>query len=160
MQKLKKGTKIEFDYQSIKGNGVIVGYGRDYPITGTEYIVKCDRDLSTIYPYDTFICPEIYLKIKQPKQNLTGIPDTFIIDIEEWYHNGIAPEGLEDLELSEDIDTSTGDYDAEKGAMLDYEIVLHHTNGKDCWVGIGGYYTGPNGHCFYDNIKFEYCKED
>lgn len=73
--------------------------------------------------------------------------------IEKSYGEDIEVEGFEGWDI-EEIDTSTGDFDSEKGAMTDYEINLISPNG-DRYVAWDGYYTGVTGHCFYGDIVFE-----
>lgn len=58
-----------------------------------------------------------------------------------------------------DADTSTGTFDSEKGAMTDYEITLYNDKGEAVYIAEDGYYTGPSGHKFYDNIKFTLIEE-
>ena len=57
-----------------------------------------------------------------------------------------------------DADTSTGIFDAEKGAMCDYEITLYNPEGKAVYKAVDGYYTN-NGHRFYDDIEFTLIEE-
>jgi len=59
----------------------------------------------------------------------------------------------EDMNNYIDCDTSTGDFDSEKGAMTDYSIDLYR-EGK-LYRGRGGYFTGVTGHVFNYPIEFE-----
>lgn len=52
------------------------------------------------------------------------------------------------------IDTSLGDYDSEKGAMVDYLLSMDSPEGVT-YEARAGYYTGSTGHCFNYVIAFE-----
>jgi hypothetical protein len=62
MLQLKQGTKVKFDYQTIQGEGEVVGISMSQPILGNMYIIKTDKIISEVYPYTTFVCPECYIK--------------------------------------------------------------------------------------------------
>jgi len=51
---------------------------------------------------------------------------------------------------SVDCDTDTGDYDGEKGSMIDYEIYLYNKEGEFIGEAIGGYFNNVSGHQFED----------
>ena len=52
--------------------------------------------------------------------------------------------------------TDTGDFDAEKGAMTDFEISLYDADGDYVGSGSGhNYYNAPAGVHFYESITFE-----
>ncbi len=53
-----------------------------------------------------------------------------------------------------EIDTSTGDFDAEKGAMYDYELIIEDPKGN-LYRTVDGYYTASTGHVFYSGLEFE-----
>ncbi len=54
-----------------------------------------------------------------------------------------------------EVDKDTGDYDGEKGALMDYHISLFDNNGEFYGLAIGGYYTGGTGHRFdEDELEF------
>lgn len=59
---LEQNTKVKFEYSGISGEGEVVGISTELPILGCMYIIKTDKIISEIYPYDTFICPECYIK--------------------------------------------------------------------------------------------------
>lgn len=65
MSILKQGTRIEFDIQSFKGKGTIVGVATNsHPIIGTSYIIEPDEKLeSEIYDYTHFVAWEFQFKI-------------------------------------------------------------------------------------------------
>jgi hypothetical protein len=58
-----------------------------------------------------------------------------------------------------DVDHDTGSFDSEKGAMYDYEITLYNPQGDPIYKAIDGYYTGPSGDKFYDDITFDLIEE-
>lgn len=55
--------------------------------------------------------------------------------------------------LTFDCDTDSGEFDAEKGAMYNYDINLYDESGN-IWSGKGGYYTGITGHVFSYPVNF------
>jgi hypothetical protein len=69
MEELKQGTRVEFDYQTIKGKGTIVGVAMSQPILGVGYIIEPDDLTSTIvsstgsYNYTHFVVWSCYLKV-------------------------------------------------------------------------------------------------
>lgn len=72
--------------------------------------------------------------------------------------SGDEVEGFEDFEA--DADPSTGTYDGEKGAMYDFEITLTNIKTGENYISVGGYYTGPTGYRFYEDIVFDLEEED
>jgi len=62
MKTLKQGTKVLFDYQSLKGEAIIVGISSTLPVLGNMYILQMNQIISDEYPYTTFVCPECYIK--------------------------------------------------------------------------------------------------
>lgn len=60
MEDLKQGTRIEFDVQSFKGKGTIVGVATSgQPIIGKSYIIEPDEKLkSDVYDYTHFVAWE------------------------------------------------------------------------------------------------------
>lgn len=64
---LKEGTKVSFDYQSIKGTGVIRGISTTpLPIIGQSYIVEIetiDGLKEEYYPYSCLIVYEVFLTV-------------------------------------------------------------------------------------------------
>lgn len=60
---LPMGTKVKYDYQSVSGEGEIVGISSELPVVEFIYIIKTDNIISEVYPYTTFVCPSTYLKI-------------------------------------------------------------------------------------------------
>jgi len=86
---------------------------------------------------------------------------SFTLDSDEltnWIRKDIKPKGYEDFKYIE-TDTSTGDFDSEKGAMTDYEIKLFHKDGR-IWIAKDGYYTGPTGHVFNYAVTFHQLMPD
>lgn len=57
-----------------------------------------------------------------------------------------------------DADVDTGEFDAEKGSMTDYEITLEDPEGN-VYRACDGYYNAIAGHCFNGSISF-YPKEE
>lgn len=80
--------------------------------------------------------------------------------IEILYNNNELGEDERDEEVpgfegwTIDCDTDTGEYDGEKGSMIDYEIYLYDAEGNFMGSAIGGYYNGVSGHQFED-LTFE-----
>jgi len=64
-ENLKQGTKIEFDVQSLKGTGKIVGISKiTMPIIGNLYIIEPDEPInSEIYDYSHFTAWDCQIKI-------------------------------------------------------------------------------------------------
>lgn len=60
---LSMGTKVKYDYQSVSGEGEIVGISSELPVVEFIYIIKTDNIISEVYPYTTFVCPSTYLKV-------------------------------------------------------------------------------------------------
>ncbi len=59
MENLKQGTRVEFDVQSLKGKGTIVGIATNgHPIIGKSYIIEPDEKLSDVYDYSHFVAWE------------------------------------------------------------------------------------------------------
>lgn len=65
MEYLKQGTRVEFDIQSIKGKGTIVGASTNgQPIIGKSYIIEPDEKLqSDVYDYTHFVACEYQFKV-------------------------------------------------------------------------------------------------
>jgi hypothetical protein len=61
-QTLKQGTLVLFDYQSLKGEAIVVGISSTLPVLGNMYILQMNQIISDEYPYTTFVCPECYIK--------------------------------------------------------------------------------------------------
>ena len=81
---------------------------------------------------------------------MENIRNEFVIDSDDltkWIHKGIKPEGFENFKYAE-VNTNSGDFDNEKGAMTDYEILLCHTDGR-IWIAKNEYYNGLTGHVFH-----------
>jgi hypothetical protein len=55
------GTKPA-DLEVLKGTGKIIGIGSELPVVGFMYIIETDSKISDVYPYTSFICPEVYLE--------------------------------------------------------------------------------------------------
>lgn len=83
--------------------------------------------------------------MKVTKEQLTGL-----------YKEDIV-EGFEGWSM--ETDTSEGEFDAEKGAMCDYEITLISPEGKQ-FVGEGGYYTACTGEMFNYDIDFDLVEDE
>lgn len=76
----------------------------------------------------------------------------------------LTAQELEDLLGGEDVkgfegweadaDHSTGDFDSEKGAMIDYDITLYDPHTKTTYKARDGYFTGGTGDCFNGDIEF------
>jgi hypothetical protein len=79
--------------------------------------------------------------IRLTKEQITSLAEEGIV------------EGFEGWGL--DYDTYTGDFDAEKGAMCDFEISLYDNNGKLVGIAYGGYYTAVSGAMFSYDLDFE-----
>jgi len=62
---LKQGTRVEFDIQSFRGKGTIVGLAsNELLIIGRSYIIEPDEKLkSDVYDYTHFVAFDIQLKI-------------------------------------------------------------------------------------------------
>ncbi len=58
---LKQGTKVKYDYQYMKGEGIVVGISNTLPVMGNMYIIQTDSIITEEYPYTTFVCPECYI---------------------------------------------------------------------------------------------------
>lgn len=58
-----QGTKVVFDYQSLKGEAIVVGISSTLPVLGNMYILQTEKIISDEYPYTTFVCPECYIKV-------------------------------------------------------------------------------------------------
>jgi hypothetical protein len=86
------------------------------------------------------------------KKTITVSPKQIRKFISQSYGEDIEVEGFEGWTMDE-VDTSTGDYDSEKGAMTDYEMVLTSPEGLE-YEAYDGYYTGVTGHQFHDNVLF------
>ena len=65
MENLKQGTRVEFDVQSFKGKGTIVGVATNgQPIIGKSYIIEPDEKLkSESYDYSHFVAWECQFKV-------------------------------------------------------------------------------------------------
>jgi hypothetical protein len=65
MENLKQGTRVEFDVQSFKGKGTIVGVATNgSPIIGKSYIIEPDEKLqSEVYDYTHFVAFESQFKV-------------------------------------------------------------------------------------------------
>ena len=63
MEDLKQGTRVEFNFQSFKGKGTIVGVATiEQPIIGKCYIIEPDEKLKS-YDYSHFIAWGFQFKI-------------------------------------------------------------------------------------------------
>lgn len=60
---LPMGTKVKYDYSDVSGEGEIVGISSELGDVNFIYIIKTDEIISDVYPYTTFVCPEIYLEV-------------------------------------------------------------------------------------------------
>lgn len=73
---LPMGTKVKYDYSGVlgsieegtdiicvSGEGEIVGISTELVVVNFIYIIKTDGIISDVYPYTTFVCPEIYLEV-------------------------------------------------------------------------------------------------
>ncbi len=62
---LEQGTRVEFDVQSFKGKGTIVGVATNgQPIIGKCYIIEPDEKLkSEVYDYTHFVAWEGQFKV-------------------------------------------------------------------------------------------------
>lgn len=63
-QTLTQGTKVQFDYQTMKGEAKVVGISSTLPVMGNMYILQTEAIISEEYPYTTFVCPECYIKVQ------------------------------------------------------------------------------------------------
>jgi hypothetical protein len=61
---LKQGTRVEFDVQTLKGNGTVVGISTtEQPIIGCSYIIEPDESIrSETYDYTHFVAWGTQLK--------------------------------------------------------------------------------------------------
>lgn len=64
MEKLKQGTRVEFDVQSLKGIGTIVGMASiELPMSGSIYIIDPDEKIKNeTYDYTHFVASESQIK--------------------------------------------------------------------------------------------------
>lgn len=58
---IPQDTIVKFDYQSMKGEGKVVGQSAYLPPMGYMYIIQTEGVISEEYPYTTFVCPECYI---------------------------------------------------------------------------------------------------
>lgn len=70
----------------------------------------------------------------------------------KWDDEPKVVKGWEGWELTSD--TSSGDFDAEKGAMCNYKLTLTDPEGN-IYIGHGGYYTAITGEVFSYDVVFE-----
>jgi hypothetical protein len=65
MENLKQGTRVEFDVQTFKGYGTIVGIAiNGAAIIGKAYIIHPDEKLqSEVYDYTHFVAFESQFKV-------------------------------------------------------------------------------------------------
>jgi hypothetical protein len=64
MARVKQGTRVEFDVQSIKGKGTIVGVATvELPFIGASYIIEPDQKIENeTYNYTHFVASESQFK--------------------------------------------------------------------------------------------------
>ena len=79
-------------------------------------------------------------------RKITLVPDTITSLLNEEVVKGFEGWTLES-------DTDSGEFDSEKGAMYDYKLTLIDPDGN-MYIGRGGYYTGPTGEVFHEDIEF------
>lgn len=65
MENLKQGTRVEFNVQSLKGKGSIVGIATmGQPILGKLYIIEPDEKINSgVYEYTHFTAWENQFKV-------------------------------------------------------------------------------------------------
>jgi hypothetical protein len=66
--------------------------------------------------------------------------------------DGDAVKGYEGCYI--ECNTDTGDFDLEKGSMVDYDIWLYDKEGELLGVATGGYYNAICGHQFNYDLTF------
>ena len=60
--KYPSGTMVSYDMGVVKGQAIVVGMATTgITLLGITYILKDPKINSTDYPYDYFVCPEIYI---------------------------------------------------------------------------------------------------
>ena len=71
---LKHGTRIQFDINTIKGTGTIVGIATSGDVLlGKGYIVEPDEKISNeVYDYTHIVVYELYFTVLQDADNLCG----------------------------------------------------------------------------------------
>ena len=78
-------------------------------------------------------------------------------ELKQLYNNDEVPTKLKKYgKISFDIDTSTGSFDEEKGAMYNFEMYVWINDAL--WMGEGGYYTN-HGVVFNSSVTFVKEKE-
>lgn len=62
---LKQGTRVEYDVQTLKGKGTIVGVAVvEQPISGQCYIIEPDEPIrNEVYDYTHFVAWGVQLKV-------------------------------------------------------------------------------------------------
>ena len=60
--KYKSGTMVSYDMGVIKGQAIVMGATEGSPLMGNSYILKDPKVNSDVYPYDFFVCHELYIK--------------------------------------------------------------------------------------------------
>jgi hypothetical protein len=60
---LPMGTKVNYNYQNVSGEGELVGISNEFAVVEFIYIVKTENIISDVYPYTTFVCPAVYLEV-------------------------------------------------------------------------------------------------
>lgn len=57
---IKQDTKVKFDYQGVKGTGIITGIYKEICLGGGGlYIIQSnEKKLCDDYPYSCFVCPQ------------------------------------------------------------------------------------------------------
>lgn len=65
MENLKQGTRVEYDVQSLKGKGYVVGLAmNEQPIIGSLYIIEPDELINNeVYNYTHFAAWGNQLKV-------------------------------------------------------------------------------------------------
>jgi hypothetical protein len=62
---LKQGTRVEYNVQTLKGKGTVVGVSVvEQPIVGQCYIIEPDESIrNEVYDYTHFVAWEFQLKV-------------------------------------------------------------------------------------------------
>lgn len=80
MENLKQGTRVEYDVQTLKGKGTIVGMSvNELPIIGATYIIEPDEPIQNeVYDYTHFAVPMVCLKVINETEKEKGFVNIHI----------------------------------------------------------------------------------
>lgn len=61
--KYKNGDMVSYDCCGVTGQAIVIGVATNGdPLIGRSYILKDQKIKSDVYPYECFVCPELYIK--------------------------------------------------------------------------------------------------